>query len=354
MNLSFLVVVFAISSFSFAQNTNYFRQLRYNHVSPYIDIVGKHSIDSTTASTTSHYVFKHDQFKRLKEVINNHFHTEKAHPLASLGVYKVIISYDDGKEVRTFYDPKNNQISNDGNVYREVYLLDKNGLRKQLNFYDLDNKPIESNWDISIYRWEQTKKYIVERRYNLKRDLVTLSPYFKFGITGILLDKNGVSKGHYNLSEKLKIIENSDGVASYRDSYDKIGNHIIYTYHDKEDKLTMNQWNFAVGKKRYDSLGNFIELTLLDDNKNILATREINSNVNIELSPIASGKDSLEIKKQSLGYLVAFQELIPKLMESVLNDSLNKITIDYDRKEGKQYGGVTTKKTNDCLCKKLE
>lgn len=333
MKLSILSLLLMISSFSFAQTTNYFRQLRYNHVSPYIDIVGIHPIDSSTASTTSHYILKYNKSKNLTEIINHHYSTEKVHPLASLGVHKVIISYDDDKEIRTFYDPNNNRITNDRKVFKEVYLLDKNGLRKQLNFYDLDNKAMESNWDVAKYQWEQSKKYVVERRYDLEKNLQTLSPYFKFGVTGIIVVKNGMPKGNYNLNSKLQITEDESGVAPYQDEYDKMGNHIRYTYHNKKGDLTMNQWNYAIGEKTYDKLGNFIELKLLDDKQNLITTREIPSNVSLKTSPPASRKDSLEIKEQSLGYLMALQELKPKLMDGVLNDSLNKITIDYDREK---------------------
>lgn len=343
MKLSLLLFLLGVSISSFAQNARYFRQLRYNHVSPYIDIVGIHPIDSSAASTTSHYIFKQNDSNELTEIINNHYHTEKVHPLASLGVYKVVFNYHDEKEIRTFYDPNNKRISNDRNVYKEVYLLDENGLRKQLNFYDLDNSPMESNWGITEYTWEQTKNFVIEKRYSLTGDLVTLSPYFKFGVTGILLDKHGAPKGHYNLNDELKVSEDSNGVASYQDTYDATGNHILYTYHDIKDDLTMNKWNFAVGRKKYDSLGNFVQLTLLDDEQNILNTREIHSNVSIKLSPIASQNDSLEIRKQSLGYLAALQQLSPTLMDTVLNDSLNKITIGYDRQQMKQYGRATTK-----------
>ena len=101
---------------------------------------------------------------------------------------------------------------------------------------------------------------------------------------------------------------------------------------------------FCCWQKKYDTLGNFIELTLLDNNQDTIVTREIYSNVSIKTSPPASLKDSLKIKKQSLGYLVALQKLKPKLMDTVMNDSLNKITIGYDRKEMKQYGRSTSKK----------
>ncbi|AFL81234.1 hypothetical protein Aeqsu_1754 [Aequorivita sublithincola DSM 14238] len=344
MKVLYLLLFIKISSFSFAQNNKYFRQLRYNHVSPYVHIVGTLPIDSNIASETSHYFFKYDKSNRLTEIINHHYHTEKVHPLASLGVYKVVFNYEDGKETSTFYDPNNNRVTNDRGVYKEVYLVAENGLRKQLNFYDLDNKPMESNWEITEYQWQQSRKYIIERRYNLKGNPVTVSPYFKFGNTGILLDQNGAPRGHYNLDATLEVTENEDGLASYQDTYDEIGNHIKYSYHNKMDALTMNQWNFAVGEKKYDTLGNFIALTLLDDMENLIITREINSNVSIKTSAIASREDSLEIKKQSLGYLLALQQLKPELMDAVLNDRLNKITIDYDRKEKKQYGIATSKK----------
>ncbi len=298
MKFLLLALLFAVNSTSFAQSTSYYRQLRYNHVSPYIDVVGIYPIDSSTASTTSHYVFKYDKSKRLIEIINNHYFTEKVHPLASLGAHRVVLSYQDGIETRTFYDSNNMRIWNDRHVYKEVFLIDENGLRKKLNFYDLANKPMESNWKITEYQWEQSKEFIIERRYNLLGKVVPLSPYFMFGITGIVLNENGVPKGHYNLSERLEIIENNDGVASYQDTYDQIGNHIQYTYHDKEDNLTMNQWGFAVGEKKYDLLGNFQKLILLDDKHNVLTTREINSNASIKITPVAIEKDSIGPKNK--------------------------------------------------------
>ena len=152
MKIITLLLCLVISISSFAQNTKYFRHLRYNHISPFIEITGVHAIDSTTASKTSHYIFKFDTIGRIAEIINNHYHTEKVHPLASLGTYKVIFTYKENKEIRTFYDPNNRRITNDRNVYKEIYLTDNNNVKKQLNFYDLNDKPIESNWEIAEYK----------------------------------------------------------------------------------------------------------------------------------------------------------------------------------------------------------
>ena len=131
--------------------------------------------------------------------------------------------------------------------------------------------------------------------------------------------------------------------SSYQDTYDSNGNHIKYTYHNKKGELIMNQWNYAIGEKLYDEQGNNIQLNLYDTKDKIINTRYIYSNSSIELSKTASEIDSSEIRQQSLGYIEALQQLNPKLMDRVLNDSLNKITIGYDRNKMKQFGKATTK-----------
>ncbi len=341
-----LVVLFIITVTSYAQNSNttqYFRHLRYNHVSPYIDLNGTYPIDKATAQKTSHYVFKYDNYGRIIEIINNHYHTERQHPLASLGVYKVEISYPNGKEIRVFYDKNGKRITNDREVFKEVYSFTNKGFKNKLQFYDEEDMPMESNWGISEYHWSKHKKLIIEKRYNLKEETVALSPYFQFGTTGIFLDKNGFPLAHYNLDDNLKVIANDKGTASYKDIFDTNGNHIIYSYYDANDKLVTNQWGFAYGEKKYDNIGNYIGLDQFDVSKKLIRSGEIPTNAKITLAAIASKKDSIEIKKLSLGYLVALQDLKPNLMNEVLNDSLNKVTIGWDRTTKKEYARATTK-----------
>jgi hypothetical protein len=158
-------------------------------VSPYIDLNGTYPIDKATAQKTSHYVFKYDNYGRIIEIINNHYHTERQHPLASLGVYKVEISYPNGKEIRVFYDKNGKRITNDREVFKEVYSFTNKGFKNKLQFYDEEDMPMESNWGISEYHWSKHKKLIIEKRYNLKEETVALSPYFQFGTTGFFYFK---------------------------------------------------------------------------------------------------------------------------------------------------------------------
>ena len=341
-----LLLLLCITSSLHAQNdfsTKYFRQLRYNHVSPYIPLVGTHEIDKATAQSTSHYVFKFDDSNRIVEILNNHYFTEKQHPLASIGVYKLVFDYTNSDITRTFFDINGKRILNDRSVYKEIYTVDKNDFVSSLRFYNLEDKPMESNWGIGEYKWSKHKKLIIENRFNLKNEPVSLSPYFQFGTTGILLDKKGAPKAHYNLDNDLNIINNDKGTASYQDTFDGLGNHIKYSYHDADDKLIMNQWSFAYGIKVYDDIGNQIGLNQFDTNGEQIRSRTIPSNTTLEYAAKASKKDTLEIQKKSSGYLKALQQLKPDLMNEVMNDSLNKSSIGYDRASKKEYAKATTR-----------
>lgn len=342
--LRLFFLLFTTSLFSQAiSNTEYFRHLRYNHISPYIDISGIHPIDESIAESTSHYVFKYDVLDKLVEIVNNHYHTEKKHPLASIGVYRLMVTYTNGKETRTFYDPNGKRISNDRGVYKEVYSFSTKGAKTELQFYDIQDVAMESNWSIAEYQWTQKDDLVIERRFNLEKEAVNVSPYFEFGVTGILIDKDGTPNAHYNLDEQLNVINNAGGVASYRDIYDAEGNHMTYSYYNANDSLTLNKWQFAYGQKSYDVLGNNTLLEQFDTDGKLARNRPVYSNVTIELSATATAQDSMDIKKQSLGYLMALQNLDPILMNEVMNDSLNKVTIGYNREIKIEVTKATTR-----------
>jgi hypothetical protein len=99
-----------------------------------------------------HYIFKYDNSGRIIEIINNHYHTERQHPLASLGVYKVTITYPEDQEIRIFFDKNGKRITNDRAVYKEIYNYTKKGFKNKLQFFDIANTPMESNWGITTYQ----------------------------------------------------------------------------------------------------------------------------------------------------------------------------------------------------------
>ncbi|PKV50030.1 putative lumazine-binding protein [Aquimarina sp. MAR_2010_214] len=346
-NIIFIISLLTIGHlFSQQKNTieKYYRHLRYNHVSPHVKIKGIHEIDHQEAKRTSHYVFRYNKKDQLIEVINFHYHDQRRHPLATIGAHRTVFDYANGVETRIFYDKKGNRMINDREVYKEVYQYDKNGFVNALDFYDLDNNPMESNWKIANYRWVKHKKLIIEKRYNLQNDLVDISPYFEFSITGILYRKDGSPKANYNLNEKLEIQENSIGIASYEDTYDEKGNHIKYSYHNAKGELTKNQWNFAANTQEFDSNGYLIKGAMFDENNELIHKRDFPSVTRIRMAKPASKKDTIEIREKSLGYLIALQELKPDLMKEVFHEDLAKRTMGFDQEKEKEVIRETTYK----------
>jgi len=330
--LSITLVAICITSITVAQTNNkYFRHLRYNHVSPYIKLVGTYPIDEATAKNTSHYIFKYNNDKELVEITNNHYFTERRHSLASIGAYRTIITHLNNTETRIFLNKDGKRITNDREVYKEIFTVNKKGNYSKLEFFNENDTPMESNWKISKYTWLKKQKMVIEKRFSLKNEHRNLSTYFEFGTTGMKFRKDGTPIGNYNLNEDLKIVNNSGGVASYQDTYDKNGNHVKYTYHDENDKFVMNQFGLSIGTKEYDAVGNYIKQGHYDPNMKFLRGRDITSNQHVKLSEKALQKDTLEIKRISVGYLIALQQLKPELMKEVMNYSLNKVTLGFSR-----------------------
>ena len=341
--LALLLSVFSIHAEENLQE-RYFRNLRYNHVSPHVDIKGIHEIDAQEAARSAHYVFKYTADHQLAEIINHNYHRIKRHPLATIGAYRTVFSYDTNSETRIFFDIKGNRMTNDRGVYKEVYTYDKNGFKYALDFYDENDQPMNSNWNISTYRWSKNKKLVIEKRYDLGNTLMDISPYFEFGITGILYRKDGSPKCNYNLNEQLKITANSVGVASYSDVYDQNGNHVEFSYQDEKGKLTNNQWKYAKAVQKFNNKGELITIQRYDKEGKLIGDVDFPSPSNIKIAAPVSKQDSLEIKEKALGYLIALQELKPELMSTVFHPDLAKRTFRNDWKTKKDSIHETTYK----------
>ncbi len=283
-----LTILLLLSVSIYAQNatkTKYYRHLRYNHVSPYIQLSGTYPIDKSTAESTSHYMFIYDSNNRLVEIINNHYFTERSHPLASIGAYRTLFTYEGNQETRIYYDKNGIRITNDRTVFKEVFSKDKKGNYTKLEFFDVESIPMESNWGTSEYQWSKKRNMVIEKRFNLKGEPRDLSSYFEFKTTGMLFRKDGSPIGHYNLNEDLEIANNSIGIASYQDTYDESGNHVKYTYHDENDDFVMNQYGFSIGIKKYDFIGNYIQQEHYDPNMTFLRSRDIASSQHVVSFP---------------------------------------------------------------------
>ena len=273
----FLCLCFSVNGTIFAEETStvhYYRQLVYNHVSPFYPIRGIYEITSAIAEKSPHYLFKMDNQNRIAEIINHNPELWKQHELTHLRIYRTVFTYTGNKEIRTFFDQAGQRVPNIRGVYKEIYTYDATGFKCGLDFYDLAEKPMLSDWQISRYTWEKHNDLVVEKRYDLNGKPVSLSPYFLFVITGIKYNDKGYSMACYNLNDALEITANESGIASYQDQYDNLGNHIEYGYYDKNNKLITGPFGYAIGKKYYDDYGDVIKEEFLNIDR--VCVRRIN------------------------------------------------------------------------------
>jgi len=331
-----IAFILLMASHAMADTTKYFGNIRYNHVSPHVEIKGVNPLSKKQVANRPHFIFTYGENEKLTTIIDKSYNVVKRHHLTSFGAYKVTFNYDNNKETRLFYDVNNKPMINMKGVFKEVYSFNDKGFKHELNFYNQQNKPMESRWNISNYQWFKKGNWVIENRFNLKNQKQPLSPYFKFATTAIEYDKFGNPYKHFNLNEKLEVTNNDVGVAYYQDTYDEQGLHKRFGYYDENNMMVHNQWEFGYATKHYDELGNYFYRIKFDKNN-----KQLSPSYKKSVPMPTSAKDIAEIKRISLGYLIALQQRKPELMNEVLSNKLSKHTVG-TYAEGGQYLRETT------------
>jgi len=310
-----LAVVFSLQAKD--DSIAYFGELRYNHVSLHVPIVGIIPYKEPPKEK-SHFQFRYDDKKRIVEIVNHTFGRFRRHPLTHLGAYRVSFDYGNGQEIRRYFDVKNRPMLNIRGVHKEVFSVDEFGFKTQLDFYDVEGNAKESLWHISRYQWKKQGIRVLESRFNLVGEVQNLSPYFAFKNTAIEYDNNHRPYRTYHLNSEAQVTNSEFGVAYYQDEYNDLGQHIKYSYFDKNNKPAVNPFGFSYATKRYDSMGKLKNVDRFDLNDQFMPRHAI--------APVkpANSKDRENIRQVSLNYIIALQSLNPELMANTLHKDLAK------------------------------
>lgn len=87
----------------------YYGELRYNHVSLHVPIEGIMPFKRYPKGK-SHFQFKFDDKKRIVEIVNHTFGRLPLHPLTHFCAHRISIDYENGQEIRRYFDIKNQQL----------------------------------------------------------------------------------------------------------------------------------------------------------------------------------------------------------------------------------------------------
>jgi YD repeat-containing protein len=270
-----LVVMLLVASVAFGEGpqVRYFRHLAFNHNSPFMSYTPVNEISAEQAKNAEHYEVVYDASGRVTEMRNYSSEAWRNHPLTHMGVYRMTIRREGAREIREFFDREGQRARNLRQVYKEVYTLDADGFRRELEFFDLNNKPMDSNWGVARYAWEKKDGWVIEGRYNVKGEFAPLAPSFQFHISALRLNALGHIEEHCNLNDKLEIIDSNDGLACYRDLISAEGNLLNVSYTDKSGREVNSPWRFSVVRLTYDANGNPVVEEMTDKN-GVLLSRE--------------------------------------------------------------------------------
>lgn len=204
---------------------------------PFADLRGIYPISAEQSVNYKHYRFVYDALDRPIEVsfrfgdeIQDLNISRNALTFAPI----TRINYESGREVRTFFDRFMNPTLANG-VFREVYEADDDGNRVSLKFYDVEDRQIESDWDISAYGWSVDRRgTVTESRSDINGEPVSIRPNFPFYCLKLHYDQRGL----------LALMEN---------------------YGKSCDRLTLNHLNAAQDKLQYNASGGIYAWNVYDE-----------------------------------------------------------------------------------------
>jgi hypothetical protein len=233
----------------------YYRHLNQNHMTPYIDYEGRYRISANEAENVNHYCFTYKNHRLASIEETGTDYSWIMHPLLFIGSKNIKFTYSPGKRIARYYDEQGTPAPNYKGVYMEETLYNKKGQKTNLKYYDYKGHPMEGVWNISEYKWIYKDSLVIEYRKNLKGDLVDVSPYFPFRISGFCIDLVQHCITHYDLDKNLHIINSPEGIAYYEDKENVEGDQLYWEYYDSL-RTMKHPYGYDRGVNQYDKKGN--------------------------------------------------------------------------------------------------
>lgn len=278
-----ILAIIAMTNIGYANNTNtlnlkevkykYFYNLPFRE-SPYMPFKGIYKTSKGKAQKRNHYRFGYDKKGRIIELSlmrNNRLVVNINSNNFFMGVAKIEFKYKNNTQILTYFNYKNEQTAF-YNVWKSIFIRDKNGKNKELVHYDKSGNVVNNHWGISRYVWETDNKgRIKEQRFDIKGNQAMVRPRFDFYEIRMTFDSRGYLKRMDNYGKKGVLTNNSLGVATDKLKYDKNGNFTQWKVFNAKGKAVIgNLPGTAGGNHYYNNYGDQIKTEVFDLNDNLM------------------------------------------------------------------------------------
>jgi YD repeat-containing protein len=259
---------------STAMRVAYFAHMPFRET-PFADLRGIYPITAAQSGTRKHFRFVYDALGRPIEVsfrLGDRIQDLNISRNAVTFTPVIHISYEDGKETRTFFDRFMNPTLANG-VFREVYKLDKDGNRVALEFFDVEGTRIESDWDIYAYEWSVDRRgTVTETRFDSEGEPVSIRPHFPFYCLKLHYDQRGLLALMENYGKNCEALTlNNMNAAQDKLQFNARGGAYAWNvYNEQEERSVGNGPMVARGIMERDLMGDTTREYYEDTEGNIM------------------------------------------------------------------------------------
>jgi hypothetical protein len=258
-------------------NVKYYRSIQFSET-PWDTEKGTHPLTAEEAKTINNYKFTWDEKKQLVSVEFNRNNILLGY--SSFGAAKITYTYEGDKQLKRFFNDKNEPTKNGGASSLE-YTLNESGMRIAMRFLDENGAPVENRNKIHNFTWNKLPDGMVqELRFNLAGEEVVMNEFCPFYELRFSYDENGyvTRMANYKADTLYNCTaENCGdiGVSYFLFENNKNGDLLNFSVHNASGQLSNLYWGWAKRVNIVDANGYVIESTQFDQDNEYLGGKNL-------------------------------------------------------------------------------
>lgn len=256
----------------------YYRALLFSET-PYDTERGSRKLTADEAKSFNNYKFTWDGSGRLVSVEFGRGDSLLAYSSMG-GAAKILYEYKENKQIKTFYNKKNERIESAG-VYTAEYTLDDNGVRTGLKFFGKNGEPVENRNKIHSWVWSQLPDGMVrELRYNLAGKETVMNEFCPFYELRFTYDAMGnVTRMANYMADTLYncTAENCGdiGVSYFTFKSNVEGDVEEFSVFNVTGQMSNLFWGWSKRLSKYDENGYPVEIAYLDQDNEYIGGKSV-------------------------------------------------------------------------------
>lgn len=257
---------------------SYYRNLLFSET-PFDIEKGTHKLTPDEAKTINNYKFTTDNSGRLVSV--EFLRGDSLLAYSSLGgAGKIVYDYKDNKQVKTWYNKKNERIESAG-VYTAEYTLNEKEIRTGLKFFGKNGEPVENRNKINYYVWTVLPDSLVkELRYNLKGEETVMNPFCPFYELRFTYNQKGyvTRMANYKADTLYNCTaENCGdiGVSYFTFTTNEAGDLENQSVYNVKGQMSNLYWGWSKRLSKYDQNGYVTETAYLDQDNEYVGGKNV-------------------------------------------------------------------------------